>query len=49
MVVFRFGGMPLWRFPQQRKMAEAIAAGLWQPLFETTHTLNSQQPDDFLL
>jgi hypothetical protein len=49
MVVFRFWGMPLWRFPQQRKMAEAIAAGLWQPLFETKGTLIVQQPDDLLL
>ena len=39
----------VWRPIQQRKMAEAVAAGLWQPRFEDNHMLNVQQPDDLLL
>ena len=39
----------VWRPPQQQKMAEAVAAGLWQPRFEDSHMLNVQQPDDLLL
>jgi hypothetical protein len=39
----------LWRLMQQQKMAEAIAAGLWQPLFETTDTAALNQGDDLLL
>ena len=39
----------VWRPVQQRKMAEAVAAGLWQPRFEDNHMLNVQQPDDLLL
>ena len=42
--------MPImWRPVQQRKMAEAVAAGMWQPMFEANHTLNIQQPDDLFL
>lgn len=29
----------VWRPAQQQKITEAIAAGLWQPLFEITDTL----------
>lgn len=39
----------VWRPAQQQKMAEAMAAGLWQPLFEATDTQIVQQPDDLLL
>jgi hypothetical protein len=39
----------VWRPIQQRKIAEAVAAGLWQPRFEDSHMLNVQQPDDLLL
>ena len=35
-----------WRPVQQRKMDEAIAAGLWRPLFDENQTLIVQQPDD---
>lgn len=39
----------LWRPTQQRKMAEAVAAGLWQPMFETNPSLIVQNPDDELM
>lgn len=39
----------LWRPVQQQKLSEAVAAGLWQPMFDNAHTLNVQQPDDDLL
>ena len=39
----------VWRPIQQQKMADAIAAGLWQPMFESSSTLIVQQPDDELL
>jgi hypothetical protein len=39
----------VWRPAQQQKMAEAVAAGLWQPMFDGDHALNVQQPDDDLL
>jgi len=39
----------VWRPIQQQKMAEAIAAGLWQPMLESNHLLIVQQPDDDLL
>jgi hypothetical protein len=34
-----------WRPFQSRRLAEAVAAGYWQPLFEPEHLLNVQQPD----
>jgi hypothetical protein len=39
----------VWRPVQQQKLSEAVAAGLWQPMFDSDHTLNVQQPDDDLL
>ena len=39
----------VWHPLQQRKMAEAVAAGMWQPMFEAHHTLIVQQPDDLFL
>jgi len=39
----------VWRPVHHRKMAEAIAAGLWQPKFEDNNTQFVQQPDDLLL
>ena len=38
----------VWRSAQQQRMAEAVAAGHWQPLFDDAHTLNVQQRDDEL-
>jgi len=39
----------VWRPIQQQKMAAAIAAGLWRPMFGAKDTLIVQQPDDLLL
>jgi len=36
----------VWRPAQQRRMEEAVAANLWQPLFDADKTLNVQQRDD---
>jgi hypothetical protein len=36
----------VWRPVQQRKLDEAIAAGLWKPMFEANDAANVQQPDD---
>ena len=39
----------VWRPVQQRRMAEAVAAGMWRPLFEANQTLIVQQPEDLFL
>jgi hypothetical protein len=39
----------VWRPVQQQKMAEVVAAGLWQPMFGATDMLIVQQPDDLML
>ncbi len=39
----------IWRQVQQRKLDEAVAAGLWQPLFEANDAAIVQQPDDLFL
>ena len=39
----------VWRPIQQRKLTEAIAAGLWQPMFGANDTLIVQHPDDLML
>lgn len=36
----------VWREVQQKKLAEAIAAGQWRPLFDANDTLIVQQRDD---
>ena len=36
----------VWRPVQQRKLEEAVAAGLWRPLFDDNATLIVQQRDD---
>ena len=36
----------VWRPVQQRKLDEAVAAGLWRPLFDENATLIVQQRDD---
>lgn len=35
----------VWRPVQQQRMAEAVAAGQWQPMFEANHTLIVQLLD----
>jgi hypothetical protein len=39
----------VWRPAQLQKMAEAVAAGLWHPMFNADDTLIVQQPDDLML
>ena len=36
----------VWRPVQQRKLDEAVVAGLWRPLFDENETLIVQQRDD---
>lgn len=38
----------VWRRTQQQRLEEAVAAGQWQPLFESNQTVNVQQLDDDL-
>ena len=38
----------VWRSVQQQRMAEAVVAGQWQPLFELNQTVNVLQLDDDL-
>ncbi|MFM7012804.1 MAG: hypothetical protein ACKO0Z_26340 [Betaproteobacteria bacterium] len=38
----------VWRSVQQQRMGEAVAAGQWQPLFESNQTVNVQHRDDDL-
>jgi hypothetical protein len=39
----------VWHPVQHQKMAKAVAAGLWQPMFDGDHTQNVEQTADLML